>query len=144
MEIETTICIDMNVLANELEDQMREMAEEVINSNDNSFQDDDDVQAMIEDAGILDAGDVQNLINETMMDVADNTDTVNELATEHYALILECQDMRNEVEKLRRSMRILLEERNTSIKQRVIRAYGAGSKAVNSMARKVHWHMPRR
>lgn len=148
MDIETIISIDTDNLASELEDQIREIAEDQITQNYNSFQDDDDVNGLIDnaltEAEILDADDVQQLINESMQDVADNTDTVNEITTEYRDLRLECQDMRNEVEKLRRSMRILLEEREGSIKKRMARAYGAGTRALTSMARKVHWHMPRR
>ena len=137
MDINTTVSIDMADLANELEDYIRECAEEVINQNDNSFQDDDDVMAMIEDAGILDADDVQQLINESMMDVADNTDTVNEITTEY-------RDLRNEVEKLRRSMRVLLEEREAGIKRRMIRAYNGGSRAISNAMRKVQNYLPTR
>jgi len=137
MEINTTLTFDMADLANELEDYIRECAEEVINQNDNSFQDDDDVQAMIDEIEVLDADDVQQLINESMMDVADNTDTINEITTEY-------RDLRNEVEKLRRSMRILLEERERSIKKRAERAIQATTRTFSDMVRKVHWHMPRR
>ena len=137
MEIETTVNIDMDDLANNLEDNIREIAQDQMNNNEPCFQNDDDVMTMIEDAGYLDADDVQQLINESMMDVADNTDTVNEITTEYRDLRLECQDMRNEVEKLRRSMRILLEEREASLKKRMIRAYNGGSRAVSNAIRKV-------
>jgi len=137
MEINTTINIDMGDLANELEDYIRECAEEMINQNDNNFQDDDDVQGMIDGLEILDADDVQQLINESMMDVADNTDTVDELTTEY-------RDLRNEVGKLQRSVRILLEERERSVKKRMAQAYNAGTRALSDMVRKVHWYMPRR
>ena len=161
MEINTTINLDMDDLANELEDQIREIAEDQMNQNNMCFQDEDDVtaivQAMIEDApylieeniqdlidesmqdipDILDADDVQQLINESMMDVADNTDTVNEITTEY-------RDLRNEVEKLRRSMRVLLEERERSVKKRAGRAVDATTRAFSDMVRKFHWHMPRR
>ena len=146
MDIETTISIDMGDLANELEDYIREVAQDQINQNENSFQDDDDVTVMIADAihdsEILDADDVQQLINESMMDVADNTDTVNEITTEYRDLRLECQDMRNEVEKLRRSMRVLLEEREASLKKRMIRAYNGGSRAFSNAIRKVQNALP--
>lgn len=122
MDINTTISIDMDDLANELEDYIREIAEDQINQNDNSFQDNDDVQ---------------QLINESMMDVADNTDIINEITTEY-------RDLRNEVEKLRRSMRVLLEERERSIKKRAGRAVQATTRTFSDMVRKVHWYMPRR
>ena len=137
MEIETTVNIDMDDLANNLEDKIREIAEDQINQNDNCFQDDDDVQGLIDDLDILDEDDVQQLINESMMDVADNTDTINEITTEY-------RDLRNEVEKLRRSMRVLLEERERSIKKRAERAIQATTRTFSDMVRKFHWHMPRR
>lgn len=114
MEINTTICMDTDDLANALEDQMREMAEEVVNNNDCGYQDEDDVQGMIDGLEILDGDDVQQLINDSMMDMADNTDTINEITTEY-------RDLRNEVEKLKRSMRVLLEERERTVVNRVKR-----------------------
>ena len=137
MEIETTICIDTDDLANELEDQMREMAEEVVNNNDNGYMDEDDIQGMFDGLEILDEDDVQQLINDSMMDVADNTDTINEITTQYGDLRLECMDMRNEVEKLRRSMRVLLEERDSSLSQRVRRAYNAGHRSITNQINKI-------
>ncbi len=136
MEIETTITIDIDAIANELEGQIRECAEEAVEANHTGFVDNDDVQGMIDDLEILDQDDVQQLINESMMDVADNTDTINEITTEYRDLRLECMDMRNEVEKLRRSMRVLLEERERTIKSRMLRAYNAGSRAVSTQINK--------
>ena len=90
MEINTTINIDMDNLANELEDFIREIAQDQMNGNEPCFQDDDDVQAMINDAltdaEILNAGDVEQLFADTFL------------------------DLRNEVGKLRRSVHVLLED----------------------------------
>ncbi len=130
MEIETTITLDMDSLCNELEDWIRECAHEECNNNDNGFVNDDDVQGMLDDLSILDQDDVQQLINESMQDVADNTDTINEITTEY-------RDLRNEVEKLRRSMRVLLEERERTVKARMLRAYNAGSRTVSAQINKL-------
>ncbi len=137
MDIETTITLDMDSLTNELEDWIRECANEEYHNNESGFIDDDSVQGMIDSLEILDQDDVQQLINESMQDLADNTDTVNEITTEYRDLRLECQDMRNEVEKLRRSMRVLLEERDRSIKARMLRAYNAGSQTVSAQINKL-------
>ena len=124
MEINTTINIDMDNLANELEDFIREIAQDQMNGNEPCFQDDDDVQAMINDAltdaEILNAGDVEQLFADTFL------------------------DLRNEVGKLRRSVHVLLEERERSIKKRAERAIQATTRTFSDMVRKVHWHMPRR
>ena len=114
MEINTTLSIDTDDLANELADTIRQLAEEVMESNNCDYQDESDVQDMIDGLEVLDEDDVQQLINDAMMDVTDNTDTVNEITTEY-------RDLRNEVEKLRRSMRVLLEERERSVVKRVKR-----------------------
>ncbi len=132
MDIETIISIDIDAIASELEDQIRECAEETIEANHAGFIDEDDVQDMIDNLEVLDQDDVQQLIDESMMDVTDNGNAIEEITAEYRDLRLECMDMRNEVEKLRRSMKVLLEERESSLSRRTVRAYNAGHKAITS------------
>lgn len=109
MDINTTISIDMADLANELEDYIRECAEEMINQNDNNFQDDDDVQGMIDGLEVLDADDVSEMITTALDD--HDTELNGELI-----------DLRNEVLKARRSIQVLLEEREARLGMRIKRA----------------------
>ncbi len=68
MQITTEIDFELDV-----EDTMREIAQEVVEENHMTFQDDDDVQSMIDDSigHFMDAEDVQNLIDESNQDVSD-------------------------------------------------------------------------
>jgi hypothetical protein len=143
MEIDATICIDNDRIFNELEDDIRCLAEEVVEENQCSFTDYDEVNSLI-DEKVPDAmaqyaeaieltttDNVRDMITTALDDT--NTDINGELI-----------DLRNDVTILKSRIRViegyLTQVENRRIGSRLKRLGGTMSK----MARKVHWHMPRR
>ncbi len=156
MEIDTTICIDNDRIFNELEDDIRCLAEEVVEENQCSFTDYDEVNGLIDekvpdamaqyaeaieltttdnvramiDESTLNADEVESLIHEHLIDVEDIIKVGNEQA--EAITILKS--------RIRVIEGYLTQVENRRIGSRLKRLGGAMSK----MARKVHWHMPRR
>ena len=142
MEIDTTISIDSDELFNEIEHEIRTLAEEVMESNHMDFQDSDDVNNLIDEKvhdhmveyceaiEVMTRDDTQELIDESWMDVNDLIALVNEQG--------------DQITVLRSRVRViegyLTQIENRRPGTRLKRLGGVMSR----MARKVHWHMPRR
>lgn len=143
MEIDTTICIDNDRIFNELEDDIRCLAEEVVEENQCSFTDYDEVNGLIDekvpDAMAQYAEAIELTTTDNVMDMI--TTALDDTNTDINSELI---DLRNDVTILKSRIRViegyLTQVENRRIGSRLKRLGGAMSK----MARKVHWHMPRR
>ncbi len=121
MEVNTTITIDTDDIFQEFEDQIIQTAREVCEENDNGYQTDDDVMCLIDDkvhdymaeyAEAIELATVYNVRDMITTALDDHETDMNS----------ELIDLRNEVEKARRSIRVLLEEREARLGMRIKRA----------------------
>lgn len=133
--------IDTDALIDEMEGSLTDTFDNLV--RDYSLQDYDDVNSLI-DEKVYDAmAQYAEAIELT------TTDNVSEMITtaldDHDTdLNVKLIDLRNEVEKARRSIRVLLEEREARLSTRVKRVAGQAMETAKALSRKVHWHMPRR
>lgn len=141
--------IDANVnLEIDVDDLFSEMEGDISNHFEHlvgewGLQDYDEVNGMIDDK-----------VHDYMAEYAEaieltTTDNVSEMITtaldDHDTeLNVELIDLRNEVLKARRSIQVLLEEREARLSTRVKRVAGQAMETAKALSRKVHWHMPRR
>lgn len=143
MEIDATICIDNDRIFNELEDDIRCLAEEVVEENQCSFTDYDEVNSLIDekvpDAMAQYAEAIELTTTDNVMDMI--TTALDDTNTDINGELI---DLRNDVTILKSRIRViegyLTQVENRRIGSRLKRLGGTMSK----MARKVHWHMPRR
>ena len=129
MEINTTITLDRDDLANDLEDFMREAAEEVVNNNDNGFVNDDEVASMIEDA-VIDEYTIQDMVETAAQEFIDGSN----------------QDVDSIIEGMRADLAILMHQQemhelnlySRSLKGRASRAVAA----IRALPGRVHFYSP--
>ncbi len=119
MQVTTEIDFELD-----LDDTMREIAEEVMEANCCQY---------------LDKYDVQHLIDETYNDAM-----AEYLEAAEVVVADDLRDLENEVAIARRAINVLLEERERTLGRRARRFFTLTCSMFGRMVRRVHWHMPRR
>lgn len=134
MEIVTDINfeLDMSDLFHEMEDDIRSAVSDIVGDNEMGFITGDEFYDLV-----IDEDQIQELIDESNQDLTKLESMVEGIRTDNAFIT-------NELEIARRSITMLLEERERTLGQRAKRAYRVVSEKAKALSRKVHWHMPRR
>jgi len=146
----------MNVTADielDIDDIMREIAEEVVEANycefitlyDYNEYITDSMTEYLEESQYATMDDVRTVVNDLTYDTEGMVKKIASLESEinfrhqnHYmTLIRQFRELENQVAIARRAVNLLLEEREN-------RWYRKLRRLCDSMIRRVHWHMPRR
>ena len=141
MEVETTICIDTDELFSEMEGDINAAFEHLVGEYD--LQDCDDVNGLIDEkvpdamAEYVEAIELATIYNvsEMITTALDDHDT---------DLNGELIDLRNEVEKARRSIQVLLEEREARLGMRIKRATHNVKGAIGRKVRQIKGRLTRK
>lgn len=141
MEVETTICIDTDELFSEMEGDINAAFEHLVGEYD--LQDCDDVNGLIDEkvpdamAEYVEAIELATIdnVSEMITDALDDHDT---------DLNGELIDLRNEVEKARRSIHVLLEEREARLGMRIKRATHNVKGAIGRKVRQIKGRLTRK
>ena len=141
MEIETTICIDTDELFNEMEGDIHGAFEHLV--GEYGLQDHDEVNSLIDEkvpdamceyAEAIQLTTIDN-VSEMITNAIDDRDTDIEG---------ELLDLRNEVMKARRSIQVLLEEREARLGIRIKRATHNVKGAIGRKVRQIKGRLTRK
>ncbi len=132
MQVTTEIDFDLDI-----DDIMREIAEEVMEANYAGFLTQDDLE--IEDA-------VRETLDGEYVSWSDLEDGDYIRLGDRYfeGMRTDVAVLANDLEIARRSIRVLLEDRERTLGRRARRLFTLTCSTFGRMVRRVHWHMPRR
>ena len=135
MQITTEIDFDLD-----LDDTMREIAEEVVDANHRDFMTWDDYHEGWHDQ-INEYVDAMQFITAENLEDGDYI----RLGDRYFeGMRTDVAVLANDLEIARRSIRVLLEDRERTLGRRARRLFTLTCSTFGRMVRRVHWHMPRR
>ena len=89
--------------------------------------------------------DLENAVQESYDELDNRIDELEDKMEEmDDHAVVDVEHLRNHLDVARRSIRLLLEERENSLKQRAKRLFTLTGNTMRKLVRRVHWHMPRR
>ncbi len=151
MQITTEIDFELD-----LDDTMREIAEEVVEANYCDYVTQDDVESLVSDMDqIMTWDDYQDGWHDQLNEYVEAMQfiTASDLEDGDYirlgdryfeGLRADVAVLANDLEIARRSIRVLLADRERTLGRRARRLFTLTRSTFGRMVRRVHWHMPRR